>query len=127
MADEQAQRGWAKAVAQALTGTADEFAGWINSRNDVCFEQDTADFIQALQSNPPTPIRAAATKLILITNTLLQHMAIQQSELDQAQVAQQHHQARQERKRLGILMNGLALSCQTTPQYSFDQSIANHS
>jgi hypothetical protein len=85
MTEFKTQRTWALSLAQALQGTADELADMITTREDFCFDQDTSDLLQLLQSGTSTALGSNIVALLGVTNQILQHSAMVQGDLDRSQ------------------------------------------
>ncbi|KAI1666438.1 hypothetical protein L13192_10122 [Pyrenophora tritici-repentis] len=89
MTDNRPRRAWAIAVGQALVGQADDLAQWIIGNNNASFNNDPADFIQALHSSPTSNLSGVLGNIIAITNGLIQQIAAGQHDLDTANLAAQ--------------------------------------
>ncbi|EDU47297.1 predicted protein [Pyrenophora tritici-repentis Pt-1C-BFP] len=89
MTDNRPRRAWAIAVGQALVGQADDLAQWIIGNNNASFDNDPADFIQALHSSPTSNLSGVLGNIIAITNGLIQQIAAGQHDLDTANLAAQ--------------------------------------
>ncbi|KAI1559280.1 hypothetical protein PtrEW4_011815 [Pyrenophora tritici-repentis] len=89
MTDNRPRRAWAIAVGQALVGQADDLAQWIIGNNNASFDNDPADFIQALHSSPTSNLSSVLGNIIAITNGLIQQIAAGQHDLDTANLAAQ--------------------------------------
>jgi hypothetical protein len=119
MADLNTQHTCALSLAQALQGKADNLAGMITTREDFCFDQDTADLIELLQSKTSTALGSNIVALMDVANQILQHCTVAQGNLDRSQQAlatlqQDYQQGQMQQLKLHGLIAQLQL--QTQPQ-----------